>query len=197
MHLSDLFNALSAAGVRLARIGTDIKIRGPVASLTPALTGAIAEHKPQLLALLPEEKLTSHPTPFDEGEKKDDDAKEERRLIEEEGKRNGSDAARMAITLAEWDSVTEVMASPAGSLTRFDWRLEWLIHVGILHLRLESCTDPTVRDELARLASSLPRSEADWQRQGQELLVLTDSLRRQKRLPGYHWPARSPDEVAF
>jgi hypothetical protein len=53
MMLTELFEALNAAGIRLARIGHQLELDGPAGSIIPTIRAGIIEHKAALLALLP------------------------------------------------------------------------------------------------------------------------------------------------
>jgi hypothetical protein len=128
MTLPDFFQLISAAGVRLARVGDELKLRGPANSITPELTAAASAYKQELLALLPHEQA-------------DPVTQAERKAVEQEGCRSGIDPALVAVAVAEWDQVTQAVAAPTGYLARFDWRLEWLLQVGTLHLRMRRCKD--------------------------------------------------------
>jgi hypothetical protein len=177
MTLPDFFLAVNAGGVRLARVGNELKLRGPANSITPELAAAASAHKQELLALLPDEHA-------------DPDTQAERKSLEQEGCRSGIDPARVAVAVAEWDQVTQAVAAPTGSLARFDWRLEWLIQLGTIHLRMRRCKDEEVRDRLQRLADLVPDNEAEWSLIGEQMLRVTYELKQLGKFPDYHWPAR-------
>jgi hypothetical protein len=71
-----------------------------------------------------------------------------------------------------------------------DWRLEWLLEVGTLHLRLRGCQDPEVLARLRPLAEATPTSITEWLALGQQIANTEHELRQQGRLPPYPWPER-------
>jgi hypothetical protein len=64
MNLIEFLNAAKAAGVRLEKRGGNLDM-SPAAAVTPELRAAAAEHKQQLLAILPEAPPKKEATPDD------------------------------------------------------------------------------------------------------------------------------------
>jgi hypothetical protein len=71
-----------------------------------------------------------------------------------------------------------------------DWRLEWLLEVGTLHLRMRGCQDSEVVARLRPLAEATPASLVEWLALGRQIANTEHELRQQGRLPAYPWPER-------
>jgi hypothetical protein len=69
-----------------------------------------------------------------------------------------------------------------------DWRLEWLLEVGTLFLRMRRCQDSEVLSRLRPLTEVTPRSLTEWLALGQRIREAEGELRSQGRLPAYRWP---------
>jgi hypothetical protein len=69
-----------------------------------------------------------------------------------------------------------------------DWRLEWLLEVGTLCLRILACKDRDVVGRLRRLAEERPASQADWLALGGRIRAVEHELAEQGKLPVYYFP---------
>jgi hypothetical protein len=110
MTLPDLFHAVNLAGIRLANVDGQLLLRGHVGSVTPVIRAGAAEHKAELLALLPVI---------------DAEADAEREAIRWEGSLSKAEAATVAQqAISEWDAVCRELETdyylPPGSV--FCWR---------------------------------------------------------------------------
>jgi hypothetical protein len=69
-----------------------------------------------------------------------------------------------------------------------DWRLEWLLEVGTLYLRMRACRDEAVLTRLRPLAEARPATEADWLALGARIRVVEHDLAEQGKLPAFYFP---------
>jgi hypothetical protein len=67
---------------------------------------------------------------------------------------------------------------------------EWQLYVGMLYLRMRSCTDADVLARLRALADATPRTLAEWLALGRRIIDTEHELRQQGKLPEYPWPDR-------
>jgi len=162
MTLAEFFLAVTNAGVRLANLRGQIQLRGRPDSITAEIRSGAAEHKEVLLALLP-------PT--------DDAPPEEAQTPWPDGSTEGerhSNGGRNP-----WERPHPDWR---------DWRLEWLLEVGVLYLRLRDCQDQDVVTRLRPLSLATPGSIEEWLALGRRIADAEAELRDRGRLPAYPWP---------
>jgi hypothetical protein len=170
MTLADLFNALTAAGIRLAAAGEQLELRGSPDAITPEIRAGAAEHKAELLALL---TPLSQALSLDRFDRQDD-----------AGRVAFPFGGNLAQTLATDDAAQAIAAHDWR-----DWRFEWLAEVGLLHLRMRECQDEAVLARLRPLADAAPRRGDEWLVLGRRIRSVENDLRLAGKLPAYHWPA--------
>jgi hypothetical protein len=71
-----------------------------------------------------------------------------------------------------------------------DWRLEWLLELGTLALRMRGCEDQDVLARLRPLAEATPTSKTEWLALGRQITDTEHELRQRGKLPSYPWPER-------
>jgi hypothetical protein len=159
MTLADFFLAVNAAGIRLANCGGQLQLRGPATAITPAIRAGAAEHKAAVLALLPPLAC-----PGGKGDDRSQPAGESATGPEGEGQVTNADGFRHTY---DWR----------------DWRIEWLLEIGTLFLRMRACPDPDVLARLRPLAEATPTSLADWLVLGRQIVNTEHELRQLGKLP--------------
>jgi hypothetical protein len=202
MTLADFFLAVNAAGIRLANVGGQLQLRGFANAISPEIKEAAAEHKVAILALLPPApapELEVNEIPIAEPSAADLANRDETlaQLSAEEQKRAGI-AAKWEREIAPAETAKQYqepdrLVIEDGFRHRHDWqdwRLEWLLEVGMLHLRMRGCQDSEVLARLRPLAEATPTSIAEWLALGQQIANTEHELRQQSRLPPYPWPER-------
>jgi hypothetical protein len=158
MTLADFFTAVNAAGVRISNVAGQLRLQGP-SQVVQELREAAAEHKAAILAVLPDEaEQASNGDAMDPGA------------------HGATPAARSAAEGFRHDHDWR------------DWRLEWVLEVGILALRIQDCQDGEVCARLQELARERPASEADWLALGGRIRSAERGLAEEGKLPGYYFP---------
>jgi len=117
MTLADLFNAVNLAGVRMASVNGRLELRGP--AIPPDVAAGAAEHKAELLALLP---ASTGPEPAEP-----DETAAERAAIACEGCLSPADAAVVGAAAAhEWDAfeAQQLVALAIAVKSRAGWALD-------------------------------------------------------------------------
>jgi hypothetical protein len=194
MTLGDFFLAVNAAAIRLANVGGQLQLRGHASAISPEIKAAAAEHRAALLALLPatlpEGVGVASPGAGPGGPA---GAEAEGLTGGREGPA-GTCQGEMTPAEAAWPPPDSDGRALVGGFRHDhdwrDWRLEWLLELGTLHLRLRCCQDPDVRARLRPLAEATPTSVAEWLALGQQIANTEHELRQQGRLPPYPWPER-------
>jgi hypothetical protein len=177
MNIADFFVAINGAGIRLAAVDGQLELRG--GAITREIEGAAAEHKATILAMLQPEVVIPRFTGSDDAE---------RAAIVAEG--NGQiDPATTARVAEAFDKVVADDGFRADHDWR-DWRLEWLLNVGQLCLRLRDCSDAEVVAVLKPLQDATPRTREEWLVLGGRITDAENQLRQQGKLPTYPWPSR-------
>jgi hypothetical protein len=173
MTLSDLFQAVNDAGIRLANVGRQLQLRGPSGRITPAIIDAAKAHKAEILTLLPPVA--------------DDDAKElaqERDAIQCEGSLTAEAGDEvLAAAVDGWDKIVRDDNSPG-------WQREWLEELDLLSARMRGCDDDDVLARLRELADASPGSLAEWLALGLRIRDTENELRKAGKLPVPHWPSQ-------
>ena len=204
MTLADFFLAVNAAGIRLANVGGHLQQCGSANAISPEIKEAAAEHKETLLALLPpapspelvaNEIPTAEPAPADLANR---DATPAELLPEEQARKRGVIAVKTAHEVAPAETAKQCqepdrLVFEDGFRHRHhwqDWRLEWLLEVGTLYLRMRGCQEPEVLARLRPLAEATPASLVEWLALGRQIANTEHELRQQGRLPAYPWPER-------
>ena len=196
MNIADLFTACNRAGVRVLAVDGQIELRGQNGAIPAEVLAGAAEHKTVLLGLLAsteEIEIPDGPPPSAE-----ERAEAEAALQAEEDARRErlGIVAEANVSKAETAAACEAFGRIVGEdgyrsdHDWRDWRLEWLLHVGQLHLRIRGCRDAEVLAMLQALAGLTPTSKADWLKIGRQILDAEHELRHQGRLPDYPWPDR-------
>jgi hypothetical protein len=186
MTLTEFFQAVTAAGVRLANVCGQLQLQGPAGAITPELQAGAAEHKEAILALLPsppgielEEVSVAHST---------DPAGP--------GRTESPQAGTPAQKQAPPEAIRSNMASsnPYNGFRHEhdwrDWRLDWLLEVGTLFLRMRGCQDPEVLGRLRPLVEATPTTMKEWLALGEQIASTEHELRQRGKLPPYPWPLR-------
>jgi hypothetical protein len=204
MTLPDFFLAVNDAGIRLANVGGQLQLRGSANVISPEIKEAAAEHKAAILALLPpapSPEFEVNEIPIAEPAAADlanGDATLARLSAEEQARKRAGIAAKAEREIASAETAGQYQESDQfviqdGFRHRHDWqdwRLEWLLEVGTLHLRMRGCQDSEVLARLRPLAEATPSSVAEWLALGQQIANTEHELRQQSRLPPYPWPER-------
>jgi hypothetical protein len=180
MTLADFFTAVNGAGIRLANVDGQLQLRGPASAVTPEIRAAAAEHKPALLAMLP---VTPAP--------------------DAAGAAPGPSEAAVGDVASGGAVVPAAAAGVVKGAERMmdsgdlrgdhdwrDWRLEWLLEVGLLYLRMRHCREADALALLRPLAEATPASPAEWLDLGRRIRDAESELSRRGRLPAYPWPSR-------
>ena len=160
MTLTDFFLALNAAGIRLANVGGHLQQCGSANAISPEIKEAAAEHKAAILALLPptqspgldvDETRTAEMTPIDLASC---DGTFAHPLADGQAGQRAVIAVKAGHEIATAETVSQCQ-EPDGLVTADgfrhrhhwqDWRLEWLLEVGTLYLRMRGCQEPEVLD---------------------------------------------------
>jgi hypothetical protein len=158
MTLSDFFMAVNAAGVRISNVGGQLRLQGPSQAIQE-LREAAAEHKAAILAVLPAEA--------------------------EHGAEEGTPAPEAPGRHPAAHGATDGFRHDHDWR---DWRLEWVLEVGILGLRIQDCQDSEVCARLQELALERPASEAEWLALGGRIRAAEHELAEGGKLPGYYFP---------
>src|SRR5262245_45960587 len=201
MTLADFFLAVNAAGVLLANVGGRLQLRGPTSAISPAIRAAAAEHKAAILALLPAsppeeaeieipEAPACHPA---EGARAEAELEAEIR-----GRERAAIPAEGAGEITPAEAATANRPRGGSAFENGfrhehewrDWRLEWLLEVGTLSLRMRGCQDQLALARLRPLAEATPTSLAEWLTLGQQIANAEHELRQRGKLPSYPWPER-------
>ena len=179
MTLADFFLAVNGAGVRLANVGGQLQLRGPANALTEEIRAGAAEHKAAILAVLP---------PAPEAGPGAGEAVRERAatVAEANGQITPEETTRQC---QEWDRMVLEDGFRHDHDWR-DWRLEWLLELAALHLRMEGWLDQDVLARLRPLAEARPTSKAEWTALSRQIVNTEQDLQRQGKLPSFPWPER-------
>lgn len=163
--------------------------------MSPDLVAGAQEHKPALLALLPPEPLPPDEADVsmgaivegvslllrEEAEAARRDEQEERKAIVAEG----DDEVHPLEVLEACDEMQRII-DPL-SLKR-DWRIDWLVELGILMQRFARCDDDAVCQRLLSLAVLSPKDQREWNAYRMYIGNVEAELREQGKLPRFHWP---------
>jgi hypothetical protein len=185
MTLTDFFQAVTAAGICLANVAGQLQLRGPASAITPELKAGAAEHKEALLALLPS-------TPGIEVEEVPEVHSSD---PAEPGRTDSPQAGRPVRDPAPGGIGNTLTGSVPYNDFRHehdwrDWRLEWLLEVGTLSLRMRGCQDPEVLGRLRPLVEATPMMLGEWLVLGEQIVSTEHDLRQRGKLPPYPWPRR-------
>jgi hypothetical protein len=183
MTLADFFLAVNGAGIRLANVGGQLQLRGPASAISPEIRAGAVEHKAAVLALLPP---TSASTAGTEGAEVPDGIPRGR-PVNTTGGHDRSTPDGVIVRPQGADRVA------SGGVFRHDhdwrdWRMEWLLEVATLFLRMRSCENEEVLARLRPLAAATPTSLAEWLALGEQIGTTEHELRQQGKLPPYPWP---------
>jgi hypothetical protein len=181
MTLADFFLAINGAGVRLANVGGDLQLRGPANAITTEMRTAASEHKTAILALLP-----AAPPPATEDNPAQIDARDTDSIAQ-----NASEPCLPA-QKAESEESGGIMGVTEGFRHDHDWRdwrLEWLLEVGKMYLRMRQCKEQSVLVRLRSLTEVTPGSLPEWLALARQIVNSEDELRQEGKLPSYPWPA--------
>jgi hypothetical protein len=189
MTMNDLFQALTAAGLRLEYHNSGLVVRG--GSMPDHVRQGLAEHDATLLALLAKPKPSPPEFLVDTA-----GVNGARAFMTEEGlrawlKQYGRDPATVRVRRLGADAATSAALALGqdGQSGGTDWRQAWLREVGVLHLRLLACKDESVATQLRHLAGTLPNDEEEWHALASAIAGYEEELDRQGRLPKHHWPS--------
>jgi hypothetical protein len=162
MTLADLFLAVNAAGVRLANVCGQLQLRGPADAITAQIRAGAVEHKAALLALLPPAGAA------------------------EAGEVRSPEATADAVVHrpANGHVAPEDRLRPDWR----DWRIEWLLELAVLYLRMRGCRDEEVLARLRPHSEATPGNLAEWLALGRRIADAESELMDEGKLPMYPWP---------
>jgi hypothetical protein len=204
MTLADFFLAVNAAGIRLANVSGQLQLLGPANEINEEIKAGAAEHTTAVLALLPPGPPPGAPLPeititapcledLGKGAEVPTELLADQQAREPASIVDAQDEASLSLTERPCQEPDRAVLSE-GFRHRHDWqdwRLEWLLEVGTLYLRMRGCQDAEVLARLRPLAEATPTSVAEWLALGQKIANTEHELKQQGRLPPYPWPERS------
>src|SRR5262245_7252487 len=128
MTLADFFLAVNALGIRLENFGGQLQLRCPVSAITPEIKAGAEEHKAAILAMLPSTPVT-HPANRESAKKTGDKPSVPETAV-------GSVATKSAEAIEDQDEECAFEVGYRHVHVWRDWRLEWLLEMGQLCLRM-------------------------------------------------------------